>query len=91
VGCATLIQLRDNSIPPAPNLLCTDVDYKGIVYGTRLAIHFMSEIPIPGTKIVAITSAADVLLFVTYLEYDGAKAALINFIWAVAVWTLREL
>jgi NAD(P)-dependent dehydrogenase (short-subunit alcohol dehydrogenase family) len=51
-----------NSIPPAPNLLCTDVDYKGVVYGTQLAIHFMRKNPMPGGKIVATASAADLYL-----------------------------
>ncbi|KAF2741428.1 15-hydroxyprostaglandin dehydrogenase [Polyplosphaeria fusca] len=39
-------------IPPKPDLLCTDVDYKGVVYGTQLAIHFMRKNKEPGGKIV---------------------------------------
>ncbi|KAF2492232.1 NAD(P)-binding protein [Lophium mytilinum] len=41
-----------DKIPPAPNTLCTDVDYKGVVYGTQLAIHFMRKNKVPGGKIV---------------------------------------
>lgn len=45
-------------IPPAPNLACTDVDYKGVVYGTQLSIHFMRKNPVPGGKIIATASVA---------------------------------
>ncbi|ROT39501.1 15-hydroxyprostaglandin dehydrogenase [Sodiomyces alkalinus F11] len=53
---------RDSdTVPPKPNLICTDVDYKGVVYGTQLAIHFMRK-----------------------NKYDGAKAAVFNFVRAVS-------
>ncbi|KAG9240544.1 15-hydroxyprostaglandin dehydrogenase [Calycina marina] len=42
-----------NVIPPAPNLACIHVDYKGVVYGKQLAIHFMRKNPTPGGNIVA--------------------------------------
>ncbi|KAF2837877.1 15-hydroxyprostaglandin dehydrogenase [Patellaria atrata CBS 101060] len=42
-----------NKIPPKPDLSCTDIDYKGVVYGTQLAIHFMRKNKTPGGKIVA--------------------------------------
>ena len=67
------------SVPPAPNLACTDVDYKGVVYGTQLAIHFMRKNPIPGGKIVATASVAGIYPHESYPEYNGAKAAVINF------------
>ncbi|KAF2659221.1 15-hydroxyprostaglandin dehydrogenase [Lophiostoma macrostomum CBS 122681] len=50
-----------DKIPPKPDLLCTDVDYKGVVYGTQLAIFFMRKNATPG-------------------GYDGAKAAVVNFV-----------
>ncbi|ORY08727.1 15-hydroxyprostaglandin dehydrogenase [Clohesyomyces aquaticus] len=52
---------NSDKIPPKPDLLCTDVDYKGVVYGTQLAIYFMRK-----------------------NKYDGAKAAVVNFVRAVA-------
>ncbi|KFZ04683.1 hypothetical protein V501_09070 [Pseudogymnoascus sp. VKM F-4519 (FW-2642)] len=78
-------------IPPAPNLLCTDVDYKGVVYGTQLAIHFMRKNPTPGGRIIATASVAGVYQHPTYPEYNGAKAAVINFIRGIApVLKLKE-
>lgn len=62
-------------IPPKPNLICTDVDYKGVVYGTQLAIHFMRKNRTPGGSIVATASIAAVHPHESYPEYDGAKAA----------------
>ena len=56
-------------------MLCTDVDYKGVVYGTQLAIHFMRKNKTPGGKIVATGSVAAIVPHETYPEYDGAKAA----------------
>ncbi|KAM5366557.1 hypothetical protein ACJZ2D_010454 [Fusarium nematophilum] len=73
-----------DEIPPKPNLLCTDVDYKGVVYGTQLAIHFMRKNKIPGGTIVATASIAAVHPHETYPEYDGAKAAVYNFVRATA-------
>ncbi|RDW77008.1 hypothetical protein BP6252_05061 [Coleophoma cylindrospora] len=80
-----ILNYRDSDIiPPAPNLACTDVDYKGVVYGTQLAIHFMRKNPTPGGKIVATASVAGVYPHESYPEYNGAKAAVINFIRGVA-------
>ena len=62
-------------IPPKPNLICTDVDYKGVVYGTQLAIHFMRKNRTPGGSIIATASIAAVHPHASYPEYDGAKAA----------------
>jgi NAD(P)-dependent dehydrogenase (short-subunit alcohol dehydrogenase family) len=79
------------TIPPAPSTLCTDVDYKGIIYGTQLAIHFMRKNPTPGGKIVATSSGAALYPLPTYPEYNGAKAAVIQFIRTVApVLKLKE-
>jgi len=67
-------------VPPAPDLICTDVDYKGVVYGTQLAIHFMRKNSPPGGYIVCTGSIAAVHPHETYPEYDGAKAAVVNFV-----------
>jgi NAD(P)-dependent dehydrogenase (short-subunit alcohol dehydrogenase family) len=72
-------------------LATTDVDYKGVVYGTQLAIHFMRKNPTPGGHIVCTVSAAALYPHETYPEYDGAKAAVCNGISAVAEWFLTFL
>ncbi|CAI6094359.1 unnamed protein product [Clonostachys chloroleuca] len=78
-------------IPPKPDLLCTDVDYKGVVYGTQLAIHFMRKNQTPGGSIVVTASAAAVTPHETYPEYDGAKAAVMNFVRATSrILSLKE-
>jgi NAD(P)-dependent dehydrogenase (short-subunit alcohol dehydrogenase family) len=51
------------------------VDYKGVIYGTQLSIHFMRKNKTPGGSIVVTASAAAVAPHETYPEYDGAKAA----------------
>ncbi|KAK0388916.1 hypothetical protein NLU13_2493 [Sarocladium strictum] len=77
-------QRNSDKTPPKPNLLCTDVDYKGVVYGTQLAIHFMRKNKVPGGNIVATGSVAAVVPHESYPEYDGAKAAVVNFVRAVS-------
>ncbi|OAG10747.1 uncharacterized protein CC84DRAFT_1161608 [Paraphaeosphaeria sporulosa] len=73
-----------NKIPPKPDLSTTDVDFKGVVYGTQLAIHFMRKNSTPGGKIIATASVAAILPHETYPEYAGAKAAVVNFVRATA-------
>ncbi|KAH7406051.1 15-hydroxyprostaglandin dehydrogenase [Phaeosphaeria sp. MPI-PUGE-AT-0046c] len=75
---------NSDKVPPKPDLSCTDVDYKGVVYGTQLAIHFMRKNKVPGGKIVATASVAAIVPHETYPEYDGAKAAVVNFVRATA-------
>jgi NAD(P)-dependent dehydrogenase (short-subunit alcohol dehydrogenase family) len=60
------------------------VDFKGVVYGTQLAIHFMRKNSVPGGKIVATASVAAIVPHETYPEYAGAKAAVVNFVRATA-------
>ncbi|KAF7522919.1 hypothetical protein G7054_g11961 [Neopestalotiopsis clavispora] len=71
-------------IPAAPDMTCTDIDYKGFVYGTQLAIHFMRHNSPPGGKIIGTASAAAIQPHPTYPEYNGAKAGLLNFMRGVA-------
>ncbi|PSN69968.1 15-hydroxyprostaglandin dehydrogenase [Corynespora cassiicola Philippines] len=73
-----------DNIPPKPDLSCTDVDYKGVIYGVQLAIHFMRKNKVPGGKIVVTASVAGIMPLPTYPEYDGAKAAVVNFVRATA-------
>jgi NAD(P)-dependent dehydrogenase (short-subunit alcohol dehydrogenase family) len=60
------------------------VDYKGVVYGTQLAIHFMRKNPIPGGEIIATASAEGIYPHESYPEYNGAETAVINFARGVA-------
>jgi NAD(P)-dependent dehydrogenase (short-subunit alcohol dehydrogenase family) len=76
--------LKAGRIPPKPDLSTTDVDFKGVVYGTQLAIHFMRKNRVPGGKIVATASVAAIVPHETYPEYAGAKAAVVNFVRATA-------
>lgn len=76
-------------VPPEPNLLCTDVDYKGVLYGTQLAVHFMRHNPggaggPGGGKIVCTASNAGVHPHRSYPEYNGAKAGVVQFVRTVA-------
>lgn len=71
-------------VPPRPDLKCTDIDYKGVVYGTVLTIHFMRKNKLPGGKIVTTASCAALYPHETYPEYDGAKAAVLNFVRATS-------
>ncbi|KAF9885347.1 hypothetical protein FE257_012964 [Aspergillus nanangensis] len=73
--------VRPEDIPPEPDLSCTDVDYKGVVYGTVLATHFMRHnLPQPGGKIVVTGSIGGVFPHRSYPEYCGVKAAVANFV-----------
>ncbi len=68
-------------VPPEPNLACTDIDYKGVLYGTQLAIHFMRHNPgKAGGKIVVTASNAGIHPHPSYPEYNGAKAAVVQFV-----------
>lgn len=70
-----------DEIPPAPDLSCTDIDYKGVVYGTQLATHFMRHNkPQSGGKIVVTGSIGSIFPHRSYPEYCGAKAAVNQFV-----------
>ncbi|KXJ89153.1 hypothetical protein Micbo1qcDRAFT_206722 [Microdochium bolleyi] len=78
-------------IPPAPSTLCTDVDFKGVLYGTQLAVHFMRHNPAdaaPGAagrgKIVCTASVAGIIPHPSYPEYNGAKGGVVSFVRGVA-------
>lgn len=51
-----------------------------MVYGTYLAIHFMRKNKTPGGAIVATASIAAVHPHPSYPEYNGAKAAVLNWV-----------
>ncbi|KXH34540.1 15-hydroxyprostaglandin dehydrogenase [Colletotrichum simmondsii] len=71
-------------IPPKPNLKCTDINVKGVYYGTQLAIHFMRKNKVPGGTIVATASAASLYPHRGFPEYSGSKAAVWQFVRASA-------
>ncbi|KAL1963866.1 hypothetical protein VTN77DRAFT_7672 [Rasamsonia byssochlamydoides] len=74
-----------DEIPPEPNLFCTDVDYKGVIYRVVLATHFTRHNrPQPGGKIVVTASIGGIFPHRSYPEYCGAKAAAIQFVRGVA-------
>ncbi|EQB55665.1 short chain dehydrogenase [Colletotrichum gloeosporioides Cg-14] len=69
-----------DELPPKPNLGCTDVNFKGLVYGTQLAIHFMRKNETPGGSIIATSSNAAVIPHEAAPEYCGAKAGMVGFV-----------
>ena len=75
---------HSETIPPAPSTLCTDVDYKGVLYGIQLAIHFMRKNKIPGGQIVATASVAALYPHSSYPEYCGAKAGVLTLVRCMA-------
>ena len=69
-----------DDVPPKPDLSCTDVNYKGVIYGTQLATHFMRNNRQPGGKIVVTGSIGGIFPHRAYPEYCGSKAAVVQFI-----------
>ncbi|KAJ0336672.1 hypothetical protein COL922a_007674 [Colletotrichum nupharicola] len=69
-----------DKVPPKPNMVCTDISLKGLVYGTQLAIHFMRKNETPGGNIIAASSSAAVNPHEASPEYCGAKAGMIGFV-----------
>lgn len=70
---------RDASIddlPVKPDTSCTEIDFKGAIYSTTLATHFMRHNPGgKGGKIVMTGSMVGVYPCATFPEYCAAKAA----------------
>jgi NAD(P)-dependent dehydrogenase (short-subunit alcohol dehydrogenase family) len=63
------------SIPPEPDLACTDVCFKALVFGTQLAIHFMRQNPTPGGFIIVTSSILGIHPNAAFPEYCAAKSA----------------
>lgn len=87
-----ILSHRDSTtILSAPSTKCTDVDYKGLIYGTQLAVHFMRQNKQPGGAIIATSSIAGMHPLSSFPEYSGAKAAVLNSVRPAApVLKLRE-
>lgn len=75
---------KADDVPPEPNLITTDVDYKAVIYGVQLATHFMRHNPQPGGRIVVTSSIASIFPHPSYPEYSGAKAAVNVFVQGIA-------
>ncbi|KAL1988782.1 hypothetical protein VTN96DRAFT_7666 [Rasamsonia emersonii] len=74
-----------DDIPPEPDLSCTDIDYKGVIYGVVLATHFMRHNqPRPAGKIVVTSSIGGIFPHRSYPEYCGVKANVIQLVRGVA-------
>lgn len=73
-----------DDIPPAPDMSLVDTNYKGVVYGTQLAIHFMRHNPQPGGRIVVTGSIGSMFPHESYPVYCGTKAAVNHFIRGIA-------
>lgn len=74
-----------DDVPPEPDLSCTDIDVKGVIYGTELAVHYMRHNPAHarGGKIIITGSAAAIYPMINLPEYSAAKAAALQ--WARVV------
>jgi NAD(P)-dependent dehydrogenase (short-subunit alcohol dehydrogenase family) len=69
-----------DEVPPEPDMSCTDINYKGVVYGTVLATHLMRHNkPNPGGKIVITGSIGGLFPHRGFPEYCGTKGAVITF------------
>lgn len=65
-----------DDLPPEPSTACTDIDFKGTIYGTTLATHFMrNNAHGKGGKIIVTGSMVGVYPCQTFPEYCAAKAA----------------
>jgi NAD(P)-dependent dehydrogenase (short-subunit alcohol dehydrogenase family) len=71
-------------VPSAPELNVVDINYKGVIYGTQLATHFMRHNPQPGGSIVITGSIGGVFPHKTYPVYCGTKAAINHFVRGMA-------
>jgi len=69
-----------DDLPAEPNLSATEVNWKGTIYGTVLAIHFMRHNPTKGGKIIATGSTLGIYGTATFPEYSGTKAAVHLFV-----------
>ncbi|KAL4796246.1 hypothetical protein BDV19DRAFT_378262 [Aspergillus venezuelensis] len=73
-----------DDVPPVPNTDVVDINYKGVVYGTQLATHFMRHNPTPGGRIVITGSIGSIFPHRTYPVYCGTKAAVNHFVRGMA-------
>lgn len=64
-----------DDIPMEPDTTCTDIDFKGTIYSTTLAAHFMRHNPDEkGGKVIVTGSMIGIYPCATFPEYCAAKA-----------------
>ncbi|KAF2751405.1 NAD(P)-binding protein [Sporormia fimetaria CBS 119925] len=80
-----------DDLPPQPDTTCTEVDFKGVVYGTTLATHFMRHNPGgKGGKIIVTGSMIGIYPCPTFPEYCASKAAVHQWVKTVGPVTLKK-
>lgn len=78
-------------LPPKPDTTCTDIDFKGVMYGTTLATHFMRyNSKGKGGKIIVTGTMLGIYACATFPEYCAAKAASHHYVRTVAPVLLRK-
>jgi NAD(P)-dependent dehydrogenase (short-subunit alcohol dehydrogenase family) len=74
-----------DDVPPEPDMGCTNTCFKGVVFGTTLATHYMRHnTGTPGGKIVVTGSMVGIYPCATFPEYCAAKAAVHQWVKTVA-------
>lgn len=69
-----------DDVPPAPDMSLVDINYKGVVYCTQLATHFMRYNVVPGGRVIITSSIGSVFPHESYPVYCGTKAAVNQFV-----------
>ncbi|KAI1849174.1 hypothetical protein JX266_005135 [Neoarthrinium moseri] len=79
-----------DDIPCEPDLTCTEVGWKGLIFGTTLATHFMRHNTVPGGKVIITGSIMGVHPCPTFPEYSSVKAAMLQWARAMAPLLLKK-
>ncbi|KAL8330149.1 hypothetical protein RB593_001243 [Gaeumannomyces tritici] len=87
-----------DDIPPEPHTSTADVDLKGVIYGTVLAVHFMRHnqglaaggSQQPRGRIIVTGSGLALNIGVTFPEYAAAKAGATHWVRTMAPLLLRK-
>ncbi|KAI1844736.1 hypothetical protein JX266_009192 [Neoarthrinium moseri] len=80
-----------NEPPPEPDVSCTDVDFKAVVYTTELFVHYMRHNP-PGVKGKIIVTGSIIAIYPcpTFPEYSAVKAAALQWVRVMAPMLLKH-
>lgn len=88
VGSRYNLARRDaavDDVPPRPDLSCNDVDFKAVVYGTELAVHYMRHNTGGSSgKIIVTGSIVAIYPLPTLPEYSAVKAAVLQWVRVMA-------
>ncbi|KAJ5909067.1 Short-chain dehydrogenase/reductase SDR [Penicillium taxi] len=66
-------------VPPPPDTSVVETNYKGVIYCTQLATHFMRHNPQPGGRIIITSSIGGMFPHKAYPIYCGTKSAVNQF------------